>query len=105
METPKKVTWSANALLMVSELFDYLTETISEYFADGYIDELLEFGESLAYKSEHHSYCRNIKLQEKQYRCALFKRKYILIYSTAESEVLILAVIHAKRNPKDFENY
>lgn len=56
MEASKKVNWSANALLMVSELFDYLTETTSKHFADGYIDELLEFGESLAYKSEHYSY-------------------------------------------------
>lgn len=105
METPKKVTWSANALLMVSELFDYLTETTTEYFADGYIDELLEFGESLAYKSEHYSYCRNIRLQKKQYRCALFKRKHILIYGTTAAEVLILAVIHASRNPTDYENF
>lgn len=103
MEAPKTVNWSANALLMIADLYDYLLELSDDFSADDYVQELLDFGEQLSLKSEHYSYCRNPRLMNKGYRCALFRKKYILIYHSTESSVDILAVLHARRDPKDFE--
>jgi hypothetical protein len=77
MEEPEKyVNWTANALLMVSDIYDYLENVSREDFASRYIDDLLEYGNTLNTKSEHFPYCRNDKL---------------------------LAVIHSKRSPEVFE--
>ncbi|HRI61246.1 MAG TPA: type II toxin-antitoxin system RelE/ParE family toxin [Saprospiraceae bacterium] len=104
MEKPKKVNWSATALLMIADTYDYLVEQTGEYFADKFTQELLEFGERLSIKSEQFSYCRNPKLQAKGYRSALFRKKYMVIYQTSETQVDILGVVHSRRNPKDYEN-
>ena len=104
MEKPKKVNWSANALLMVADTYDFLVEQTGEDFADVFTQELLEFGERLSVKSEHFPYCRNPKLQAKGYRSALFRKKYLVIYSTSYDQVHILGVVHSRRNPKDYEN-
>lgn len=104
MEEPEKyVNWTANALLMVSDIYDYLESASGEDFASRYVDDLLEFGNHLNVKSEHYSYCRNAKLQAKGYRCATFRNSYVMIYKENSAEVNILAVIHSKRNPEVFE--
>jgi plasmid stabilization system protein ParE len=103
METEKYVNWTADALSMVADINDYLENVSGEDFASDYIDDLLDFGSNLSKKSEHNSYCRNSKLQEKKYRCVLFKKTYILIYKENDTDVVILAVIHQKRNPIIFE--
>jgi plasmid stabilization system protein ParE len=103
MEAEKLVNWTANALSMVADIYDYLENISGEIFSSDYLDQLLAFGNELNVKSEHYSYCRNTKLQEKFYRCALFKKTYILIYNENESVVNILAIIHTKRNPTVFE--
>ncbi len=103
METSaKRVNWTANALLMVSDIFDYLESVSGEAFASDYVDDLLEFGNRLNTKSEHFSYCRNAVLQAKRYRCATFQNSYILIYKKDEMDVSLLAVIHVRRSPQIF---
>jgi plasmid stabilization system protein ParE len=103
METEKYVNWTAVALSMIADINDYLENISGEIFASDYIDDLLAFGNSLSQKSEYYSYCRNPKLQEKKYRCAIFRKTYILIYKENDTDVVILAVIHQKRNPIIFE--
>ncbi len=104
MEAKKWVNWSLNAMLMVGELYDYLVEVMGEPKSDEYIEELMDFGNSLEIKSDFHSFCRNHKLQTAGYRCALFRKKYIIIYKTDEKRVNILGVLHAKRSPQAFED-
>ena len=103
METAKKVNWTANALALVADLYDYLEIQSGEDFASNYIDALLLFGNDLNTKSEHYSFCRNAKLQARGYRCALFRKAYIVIYMEDDIEVVILGVIHVKRGPDIFE--
>ena len=103
MEEPEKyVNWTANALLMVSDIYDYLENVSGEDFASRYIDDLLEFGNHLNTESEHFSYCRNAILQAKGYRCATFRKSYVVIYKEDPARVNILAVIHSKRSPEVF---
>jgi len=101
--TGKGVDWTANAALMLSDIYVYIESQSGTFVASEYLGELIEFGNHLATKSEHFSYCRNIKLQTRGYRCALFKKRYVLIYKENEVSVTILAIIHAKRSPQEFE--
>ena len=103
MEKKKKVNWSLNAMLMLGELYEYLEEQMGGFKADEYLDELMDFGNSLETKSTLHSFCRNKQLQSKGYRCALFRKKHILIYKIAGNLVTILGVLHVRRGPEAFE--
>lgn len=91
-------------MLMPGELYDYLEEQIGDAKAQDYLDELMDFGNTLETGSTHHSFCRHKKLQEKKYRCARFKNKYLIIYKTNPTDVDILAVLHVKRGPEAFED-
>ncbi len=103
MEEEKKVNWTANALALIADIYDYLENQSGEMYASTYIDALLAFGNDLNARSEHYSYCRNNKLQAKGYRCALFRKTYIIIYKENKDDVVILGVIHVKRGPEFFE--
>lgn len=100
----RKVDWTANALAMVFDIFEYLEMKQGDSFASDYIDSLLEFGNSLDKKSEHHAYCRHQILQKKEYRCAQFRKTYLIIYKIINEAVVILGVIHVSRNPKVFDD-
>lgn len=103
MATAKKINWTANALALVAEIYDYLENQSGEDFALAYIEDLLAFGNELDLKSEHYSYCRNITLQNRGYRCALFRKTYIIVYKENQFEVVILGVIHFRRSPDIFQ--
>ena len=47
----KKVEWTANALAMVTDIYDYLEDQAGDDIASDYIDTLLEYGNSLDEKS------------------------------------------------------
>jgi len=103
MAATKKVNWSLNAMLMLGELFDYLEEQIGDVKTIEYIDNLMDFGNTLDSESTHFSFCRNKKLQAAGYRCATFRKKYILIFKEKTKAVDILGVLHVKRGPGAFE--
>lgn len=103
METEKKVNWTANALFMVTDIYEYLAEEASEQIASDYIDDMIAFGSSLNLHSTVYAYCRHPELAAKGYRCALFRKTYLLIYKSDETRVDILAIIHAKRGPEAYE--
>lgn len=88
---------------MVAEIHDYKSES-SESAADKYIEELFDFVERLERYPESCAPCRNPKLNALGLRCCLFKKQHVVIYEVLEEKVEILAVIHAKRNPTDFED-
>jgi plasmid stabilization system protein ParE len=98
----KQVNWTANALANIYDIQEYLESQAGKFVASEYVDVLLEFGNSLDVKSEYHSYCRHPKLQAQGYRCATFKKTYVLIYKESKQDVSILAVIHVKRSPDIF---
>lgn len=91
------ITWSHSALSMLAEIHEYKSLQ-SELSGEKYINDLLESTEKLKKHPEFCAPCRNVKLREKGYRCCLFKQ-HIIIYEIINSEILILAVIHSRRNP------
>ena len=92
MAAAKKVNWSLNAMLMLGELYDFLEEQMGDSAATGYLDDLMDFGNALDFKSSRFSFCRNKKLQTVGYRCATFRKKYILVYRESTNNVDILGV-------------
>jgi plasmid stabilization system protein ParE len=97
------VYWSANAARMLAELSDYLTDLMGQNAADDYLDALIDFGNELSIKAEHYSFCRNFKLQALDCRCAMFRKKYIVVYKSDGFQVNILGVIHSSRDSAAFE--
>ncbi len=103
MEEPSaKINWSFRAMDELSDIREYLVEVSSEKKADSFVDELLEVIQKLENNSEFHGFCPHPKLQEKGYRCIRFKN-YLVIYFVLGNTVQIIAIMHAKRNPKDFD--
>jgi plasmid stabilization system protein ParE len=98
------VHWSANAARMLAELSDYLTDLMGQNTADDYLDTLIDFGNDLSSRAELYSFCRNLKLQALDCRCANFKKKYVLIYKIDGLQVNILGVIHSSRDSSAFES-
>lgn len=86
---------------MLAELYEYLSEH-SEVSAGQYVDGLVEYTDRLNKHPESCAPCRNPKLSEAGFRCCKY-RNHIIIYEVNEATVDILAVIHARRNPRDFE--
>lgn len=86
---------------MLAGVHAYIAES-SESRADKYVNDLYNTTEKLKKYPEFYPPCRNPKLQTAGFRCAIFK-KHIIIYEVTEDAVNILAVMHAKRNPTDFE--
>lgn len=97
------MNWTFSALEMLAEIHDYLLE-LSEPAADKYVGDLVDY---VAGKLEKHPEscppCKNSKLSALKYRCCNFKN-HIIIYEIVDKAVHILAVMHAKRDPKDLEN-
>lgn len=54
--TEKSVEWTANAALMLSDIYEFIESQSGEFVASEYLGELIEFGNRLATKSEHFSY-------------------------------------------------
>lgn len=103
MDAKTSVNWTFSALEMLAEIHDFLLE-FSESSADKYVVDLVDY---IAKKLEKHPEscppCKNPKLKTAGFRCCNFKN-HIIIYEIAEKGINILAVMHAKRNPKDLDD-
>ena len=75
------ILWSPQAMDLIAELHEYLTEQLGENKADNYIQELFDFTENkLASHPERISPCINPYLREVGCRCLLFKKKNISLF-------------------------
>ncbi|MCB9267306.1 MAG: type II toxin-antitoxin system RelE/ParE family toxin [Lewinellaceae bacterium] len=97
----KVVNWTFTAMEMLAELYEYLSEH-SEKSAVKYVDGLVEYTERLKKHPESCAPCKNPKLKQAGFRCCQY-RNHVIIYEVNEKSVDILAVIHGKRGPRDFE--
>ncbi len=87
----------------LSDVQAYFTEASSEEKADAFVDELLGIIDDLAINPELHGFCPFPKLQEAGYRCIRFK-KYLVIYILILNTVRIVAIMHGRRKPEDFND-
>lgn len=97
----KLINWTFPAMEMLAEIHEYLSE-YSNSAADKYIQELVEYTERLKQHPEACAPCRNPRLMAAGFRCCQVKN-HIIIYEVLIDRVNVLAVMHVKRDPRDFE--
>lgn len=104
MATRKKVDWSLKSLEHVSNLFEYLEAQQDFDKAEAYIDNLFEFGNELSSKYAHYPPCRNKALRTEGFRCARFRKKYIIVYFEYDKKITILAIVHTRMGDSSIES-
>lgn len=97
MEDEITVHISFSAMEMIEEIYRYKAE-YNKTSAHEYVEGILEKIQRLQNYPESCAPCRNLKLQQKGYRCCLYK-KHIIIYFLEKNKIKILAVIYSRRNP------
>ena len=70
-----KVIFLKRAEKSINSIFLYIVEKACLETAEKFIDELYNFGESLAIFPEKYPICRHISYAKRKYRCAGFKEK------------------------------
>jgi len=93
----KKIIWSHLALQMVAEIHEYKASYSIEN-AEKYVNELFNFVETLQEQAGRCPVCRHTQLAISNYRCSLFKKQHVVIYSVQPLQLNIVAIIHSKRN-------
>lgn len=92
----RKVIWTYEASADLEELAEYIARD-SDYYAAAFVQEIRDASRSLNELSERGRIVpelRNFDLRE------LFVREYRLIYSIEETRIVIIALIHGKRDLK-----
>jgi len=92
----RKVIWSYEATADLESLAEYIARD-SEFYAAAFVQEILVAGRSLDILSERGRIVPelgNPLIRE------LLVREYRLIYGVEESQIVILGVIHGKRDLK-----
>jgi len=75
----------------------YIEEKGYPFTAEKFAENLYSFAESLSAFPKKFPLCRNTMLAKRNYRCAVFKKKYIFVYKIAGTQVTVFKVIHATR--------
>lgn len=92
----RKVIWSYEATADLEAIAEYIARD-SSFYAAAFVQEILEAGRSLKYLSERGRIVPELSdpnIHE------LFIREYRLIYKIEEIKVMILGIIHGKRDLK-----
>lgn len=90
----KKVVWSEEATEDIEAIAAYIARD-SVYYASAFVREILDASGSLSTFFERG---RIVPELEKQNIRELFVREYRLIYSIEKTRIVILGIIHGKRN-------
>jgi plasmid stabilization system protein ParE len=97
----KKVNWTFTGLETLQSVHEYI-DAHSEESADKFIDRIFAFCENFSTFPASNPICRFQIFQQKSYRCAIFEKQYIIVYSD-NVRIDIVAVIHASRDVEAFE--
>ncbi len=92
----RKVVWSHEAATDLTDIADYITKD-SEFYAASFVREIIDAGRSLRNFAERGRVVP--EFGDKDVR-ELFVKEYRLMYKIEESNVVILGVIHGRRNLK-----
>jgi len=96
-----KINWTFLALEDLAEIHEFKAN-YSQKTADKYTDALFKYTERFKRNPEICAPCRNPTLFKRKFRCCNVK-DHVIIYKYFDNIVSILAIIHSRRNPKDFE--
>lgn len=90
----KKVAWSEEATEDIEAIAAYIARD-SVYYASAFVREILDAGDSLGTFFERG---RIVPELGKESIRELFVKEYRLIYSVERTRIVVLGIIHGKRN-------
>ncbi len=97
METIKlQVVWKSRAEMSLQKIFRYIAED-SVSNAEKFIDQLIEFGDSLGFLPLKFPICKNKAFALRKMHCAVFHRNYIVIHRIERNQLIIFNIVHASR--------
>lgn len=92
----RKVVWSYEAATDLEALAEYIARD-SSFYAIAFIQEVLDAGRSLGQLSERGRIVPEFAVPNIR---ELFIREYRLIYGIEEQRIIVLGIIHGKRDLK-----
>jgi len=93
--TKIEVVWKPIAIISLQGIYDYIWER-SPQNAEKFVDQLIDFGDTLGDFPDKYAVCRHQKLKDKNFRCAVYKKNWVFIYKVIFEKVIIYNIIHAK---------
>ncbi|MEL6649549.1 MAG: type II toxin-antitoxin system RelE/ParE family toxin [Bacteroidota bacterium] len=94
------VNWSEHAVLALQDIRDYLSLKASRDIADRIALEIVDLTDSFVQFPLKFPACEEIPHNQGEYRYAVYKSSYRIIYKVLEAEILILDIFHNSRNPR-----
>jgi plasmid stabilization system protein ParE len=93
--TKIKIGWTQEAVESLQNIYDYIWER-SPQNAENFVNNLIDFGDTLDDYPQKYAECRHQKFKIKNYRCAVFKKNWIFLYKTSSYKLIIHNIIHTK---------
>lgn len=85
-----KVLFTKKSKNSIFSLIDYLSDIIQmPETAARYADRMHEFGLALGVTPYGWPICKSISLSQKGYRCAVFEKQWIFVYSILNNRIII----------------
>jgi len=94
----RKVIWSFEAISDLEAIAEYISKD-SKYYATSFVQKVLEVSKSL---SKFYERGRSVpELSNPEIR-EIFVKEYRLIYQIKENQIVILGLVHGRRELKSF---
>jgi len=90
-----KVVFRRKTIGRIKGIAIYIEERGYPITAENFIQQLFDFGESLALFPNKYPVCRKKAWAKRNLRCAVFNKDYIFIYKLNNNELVIFNIVHA----------
>ncbi len=91
-----KVVFRRKTIGKIKDIAIYIEERGYPITAENFIQQLFDFGESLALFPNKYPICRKKAWAKRNLRCAIFNKSYIFIYKLNNNELIIYNIIHSR---------
>lgn len=92
-----EVKFRQRAYLDIENIIAYIIAEGYPQTAFKFLQETIEFCNSLGFLSEKYPICRFAALQKRNYRCAVFRGNYIVAYKIEYNKVEVKRIFHTAR--------
>lgn len=92
----RKVTILYPAAITVAEIAFYIEGEGLPKTAKKFVDEAYAFFEKLSDNTLEHAPCRNRKWRASEYKCAIFRKKYMVAFISLTNEIVICDFVNMK---------
>jgi plasmid stabilization system protein ParE len=97
MEEEKRIRYLSAAIESIFSISIHIENEGYPMTAQHFKKELFRFGNSLGKFPGRYPICRKPGFRKRNYRCAVYRKKYIFIYKPFKTEIVIYNVIHSSR--------